>query len=77
MPELPEVETVKRGLEKKLKNFIIEDIEILRPSTIAFPKDNIEFINGVTQSKIGRWNRRGKYLIANLEKFSNSKKKKY
>jgi len=75
LPELPEVETVKRGLEKKLKNFIIEDIEILRPSTIAFPKDNIEFINGVTQSKIGRWNRRGKYLIANLEKFSNSKKK--
>ena len=75
MPELPEVETVKRGLEKKLKNFIIEDIEILRPSTIAFPKDNIEFIDGVTQSKIGRWNRRGKYLIANLKKFSNSKKK--
>ena len=75
MPELPEVETVKRGLEKKLKNFIIEDIEILRSSTIAFPRDNIDFIKGVTSSKVGKWTRRGKYLIANLEKYSKSQKK--
>ncbi len=75
MPELPEVETVKKGLEKKLKNFFIEDIEILRSSTIAFPKDNLEFIEGVIHSKIGKWNRRGKYLIANLEKHSKSLKK--
>ncbi len=75
MPELPEVETVRRGLEKKLKNFIIEDIEILRSSTISFPKDNIEFIKGVTHSKFGKWERRGKYLIANLKKYSKSPKK--
>jgi len=75
LPELPEVETVRRGLEKKLKNFIIEDIEILRSSTIAFPKDNEEFIKGVKNSKIGEWKRRGKYLIANLEKYSKSTKK--
>ena len=75
MPELPEVETVRRGLEKKLKNFIIKDIEILRPSTIAFPKNNIEFIQGVNNSKVGKWQRRGKYLIANLEKNSESSKK--
>ena len=74
MPELPEVETVKRGLEKKLKNFIIEDIEILRSSTIAFPKNNIEFIEGVNLSKICDWKRRGKYLIANLKKYSNKQK---
>ena len=76
LPELPEVETVKRGLEKKLKNFIIRDIEILRSSTIAFPKDNKEFIEGVTHSKIGKWQRRGKYLIANLEKYSKDAKKR-
>jgi len=75
LPELPEVETVRKGLEKKLKNFIIEDIEILRPSTIAFPRDNLEFIKGVNNSKVGKWERRGKYLIANLEKYSKSSKK--
>jgi len=74
LPELPEVETVRRGLENKLKNFIIEDIEILRSSTIAFPKNNIEFIQGVTHSKVGKWKRRGKYLIANLEKYSKFSK---
>jgi len=74
LPELPEVETVKRGLEKKLKNFIIEDIEILRSSTIAFPLDNVDFIKGVTDSKVGKWKRRGKYLIAHLEKYSKDQK---
>jgi len=28
LPELPEVETVRRGLEQKLKNFIIKDLLI-------------------------------------------------
>ena len=72
MPELPEVETVRKGLEKKLKNFIIEEVEILRKSTIAYPLDNIEFIEGIVDSKICEWKRRGKYLIANLKKYSKS-----
>ena len=70
MPELPEVETVRKGLEKKLKNFIVKDIEILRDSTIAFPHNNYEFIDGVNNSKIIKWKRRGKYLIADLKKIS-------
>tara|TARA_Y100001978_G_C23679057_1_gene428012 strand:+ start:1073 stop:1951 length:879 start_codon:yes stop_codon:yes gene_type:complete len=76
LPELPEVETVRKGLEKKTKNFIIDKIEILRSSTIAFPVDNNEFINGISQSKICTWKRRGKYLIANLQKFPNSTENK-
>ncbi len=75
MPELPEVETVRKGLEKKLKNFIIRDIEILRDSTIAFPKDNIEFVEGLTNSEIVEWKRRGKYLIGILKKYSITKRK--
>jgi len=74
LPELPEVETVRRGLEQKLKNFIIEDIEILRSSTVAFPENNIEFIEGVINSKFGEWKRRGKYLIADLKKYSKAGK---
>ena len=72
MPELPEVETVRRGLEKKLKNFIISDIEVIRPSTIAYPTKNDEFIEGLNNSLIDKWSRRGKYLIANLINIKDS-----
>ncbi len=68
MPELPEVETVRRGLEKKLKNFIIKKVEICRESTVAYPIDKKDFIEGLHNSLIYKWNRRGKYLIAELKK---------
>ena len=72
MPELPEVETVRRGLEQKLKNFIIKKVEICRESTVAYPIDKKEFIEGLHNSLIYKWNRRGKYLIAELKKNESS-----
>tara|TARA_B100001079_G_C16376715_1_gene500052 strand:- start:37 stop:897 length:861 start_codon:yes stop_codon:yes gene_type:complete len=72
LPELPEVETVRKGLEKKLKDFIISEIEIIRPSTIAFPANKDEFKKGLNNSLIDKWSRRGKYLIANLIKNPNN-----
>ena len=71
MPELPEVETVRRGLEKKLNNFIIKKVEVCRDSTVAFPTNKEEFIKGLLNSLIYKWDRRGKYLIAELKKFEN------
>ena len=71
MPELPEVETVRRGLEQKLNNFIIKKVEVCRDSTIAFPKNKEEFIKGLLNSLIYKWDRRGKYLIAELKKLEN------
>ncbi len=68
MPELPEVETVKRGLEQKLKSFIIKKVEICRDSTVAYPIEKKDFIDGLQNSLIYKWNRRGKYLIAELKK---------
>ena len=68
MPELPEVETVRRGLEQKLKNFIIKRVEICRDSTVAYPIDKKDFIEGLQSSLIYKWDRRGKYLIAELKK---------
>ena len=49
MPELPEVETVRRGLEQKLNNFIIKKVEVCRDSTVAFPinKDLIIKLNNL------------------------------
>jgi len=44
LPELPEVETVRRGLEQKLNDFIIKKVEVCRDSTVAFPSNKEEFI---------------------------------
>ncbi len=71
MPELPEVETVRRGLEQKLNNFIIKKVEVCRDSTVAFPSNKKEFIGGLHNSLLDKWDRRGKYLIAELKKFRN------
>ena len=72
MPELPEVETVRRGLEQKLKNFIIKKVEICRDSTVAYPFKNKDFIEGLQNSLIYKWDRRGKYLIAELKKIERT-----
>jgi len=71
LPELPEVETVRRGLEQKLNNFIIKKVEVCRDSTVAFPLNKEEFINGLRNSLIYKWDRRGKYLIAQLQEVHN------
>jgi len=71
LPELPEVETVRRGLEQKLNNFIIKKVEVCRDSTVAFPIKKKEFIKGLLNSLIYKWDRRGKYLIAQLKEVQN------
>jgi len=71
LPELPEVETVRRGLEQKLNSFIIKKVEVCRDSTVAFPLEKKEFIRGLHNSLLYKWNRRGKYLIAELKKIES------
>ena len=41
MPELPEVETVRKGLEKLVLNKTIESVEILWPRIIESPEVSI------------------------------------
>jgi len=71
LPELPEVETVRRGLEQKLNNFIIKKVEVCRDSTVAFPSNKEEFTRELRNSLIYKWDRRGKYLIAQLKEVEN------
>ncbi len=71
MPELPEVETVRRGLEQKLNNFVIKKVEVYRDSTVAYPNNKEEFIKGLQNSLLYKWYRRGKYLLAELKKIEN------
>jgi len=71
LPELPEVETVRKGLEKLLNNFYIEGIEVLKERSIASPGGSKSFISNIKNSYLDEWERRGKYLIGSL----NSKDK--
>ncbi len=65
MPELPEVETIKRTLDKKITGLTIIGVEILMPKIIRDPSPE-EFSTKITGSKITRLGRRGKYLLLYL-----------
>ncbi|MEL6439024.1 MAG: DNA-formamidopyrimidine glycosylase [Cyanobacteria bacterium J06621_8] len=67
MPELPEVETVRRGLNNLTLNLPIQGGEVLLPRTLAYPPEIKEFYQGITGVAIAKWQRRGKYLIAELK----------
>lgn len=62
MPELPEVETVLRTLEKQLGNPIINHVNVLYDKIIA-TSDVSTFINELTNESIIDYHRLGKYLI--------------
>jgi len=65
MPELPEVETVRRGLQPVLEGSRIERVETRRPDLrFPFPDRFSERIEGRRVLSLGR---RAKYLTAHLE----------
>jgi len=65
MPELPEVETVRRGLQPVLEGSLIERVETRRPDLrFPFPERFGERISGKLVHSLGR---RAKYLTAHLE----------
>ena len=66
MPELPEVEVVKKSLEKKLKNLTIKDVNIIN-NNLRYRIDNKQF-NKIKGQKIISIKRRSKYLLINLNK---------
>lgn len=66
MPELPEVETVRRGLNNLTLNQKIQGGEVLLPRSVAYPPEIEPFLHGLTGVTIAQWQRRGKYLLAEL-----------
>lgn len=66
MPELPEVETVRRGLNQVSLGQVIQGGDMLLPRTIAHPESVDQFLVGLKGATIGYWQRRGKYLLAEL-----------
>lgn len=66
MPELPEVETVRRGLERFAVGRHIEAVEVGRRRTVRRTSAEA-VINGLTDTTILAANRRGKYLLLPLD----------
>lgn len=65
MPELPEVETVRRGLQPVLEGSVIEHVETRRPDLrYPFPE---KFADRISGRRVGSLGRRAKYLTAHLD----------
>ncbi|MGA7932777.1 MAG: DNA-formamidopyrimidine glycosylase [Kovacikia sp.] len=71
MPELPEVETVRRGLNQVTLHQKIQGGDVLLSRTIASPATGLEFLSGMEGTSIAQWHRRGKYLLAELVRTQN------
>jgi len=68
MPELPEVETVVKGLRPIVEDKKITDVEIRVEDLIGYPEDNIDkFKEELIGSSICAVDRRGKYIIFELD----------
>ncbi|HWQ42082.1 MAG TPA: bifunctional DNA-formamidopyrimidine glycosylase/DNA-(apurinic or apyrimidinic site) lyase [Desulfosporosinus sp.] len=66
MPELPEVETIRRTLSEHVTDSLIEDIMLIWPSAVCGWKDK-DFADLVTGRRIKTIDRRGKYLLIRLD----------
>jgi len=67
VPELPEVETVCRGLNQLTLGKTFQGGEVLLKRSIAHPASIEQFWEGLIDHQIQQWQRRGKYLLAPLE----------
>lgn len=67
MPELPEVETVKRTLEELVVGKTIQSVDIAWPNIIKRPADPTEFTTEVKGQTIHSMRRRGKFLLFDLD----------
>ena len=66
MPELPEVETVRRGLLPALADAELVRVEARRPD-LRFPLPD-GFVQRLTGAMVTDLSRRAKYLVASLDR---------
>ena len=64
MPELPEVETIVRGLREKITGKRIQDVQLLMPEIVRCDTDH--FFGNLKGQIIKTVNRRGKFIIFEL-----------
>lgn len=66
MPELPEVETVRRGIEERVVGRRILSVEVGRERSVRRVGRDV-VINGLTGTTVVAARRRGKYLLCDLD----------
>ncbi len=66
MPELPEVETIRRVIEPQIKGLVITEVSVRRPEVISYPEAG-EFCRRLTGQTISHMTRKGKFLAIHLE----------
>jgi formamidopyrimidine-DNA glycosylase len=66
VPELPEVETVRRGLEQRVVGRTVLGVEVGRPRTVRRTSAR-QLIDGLTGATVLGAGRRGKYLLCPLD----------
>jgi len=66
MPELPEVETIRRTLAEHVRNIKIEEVKLIWPAAVCGWEDKA-FEDLVTGRRIKTIDRRGKYLMILLD----------
>lgn len=67
MPELPEVETIRRELDREVSGKRIKTVEVNGNRSIRRHTNKKQFISRLEGQKISGVQRRGKYLLATLE----------
>ncbi len=67
MPELPEVEVLRRDLDKEVVGRKIKSVEVTGTRSVRRHKNKKEFIDALEGHKINSVQRRGKYLIMRLD----------
>ncbi|MET4641689.1 bifunctional DNA-formamidopyrimidine glycosylase/DNA-(apurinic or apyrimidinic site) lyase [Streptomyces sp. NBC_00121] len=73
MPELPEVEVVRRGLDRWITGRTVADVEVLHPRAVRrHVAGSTDFAARLSGSRFGRAMRRGKYLWVPLDEVSSS-----
>ncbi|MDZ5472476.1 DNA-formamidopyrimidine glycosylase [Bacillus sp. 31A1R] len=70
MPELPEVETVRRTLEALVLDKKIKSVSVFWPKMVKKPEEVEQFKDGLVGQSIQEIGRRGKFLIIYTEKFA-------
>jgi len=67
MPELPEIEVLRRDLERDITGRSIKTVEVEAPRSVRRHKNKSEFIDRLQGRKIAGVDRRGKYLLCRLD----------
>ena len=65
MPELPEIETIKRVIEPQIQGLMIDKVNVKRPEVVAYPAAD-EFCGRLTGQTISHMTRQGKFLVIHL-----------